>query len=270
MQRFPFAWPLLLLLAPGCGSAAYPEPSAPSLLASASYGGSSSGSAFSAPSGPSVPSHGDARGALVARPDLACVPFVLRVELGDPKAALELLEKATLTVRERFRGATGGAATTSMLGANVVLAPGNDTKVKEEKPPPQRFVVTVDGAVEVPLAAEADYWARAKLVAGLVDASSKKPFALIPSAGEVAPEIEVAFGSPEIKLRDPESFRAELVKRWVERARAFARVAESQTAPLHLVSCEPPNAITQTHLSLEQVGLSLPVSCRIDVARPAP
>ena len=254
--------PLLLsLLATACGSAV-PEPSTPSLLASSSYSGASS--AFSAPSGPSIPSHGDTRGALVVRPDLACVPFVLRVELGDPKAGLDLLEKATLAIKERFGGSTGGAATIAMLGANTTAAP-DYAKAKDDKPPPARFVVTVDGAVEVPLAAEAGYWARAKLVAGLVEASRKQD-ALVPSAGEGAPEIDVAFGAPEIKLRDPESHRAELVKRWVERARAFARVAESQTAPLHLVSCEPPNAITQTPISLEQVGLALPVSCRIDVA----
>ncbi|MDI3282368.1 hypothetical protein [Polyangium sp. 15x6] len=253
--------PLLLgLLATACGSAAVPEPSAPSLLSSASYGSASS---FSAPSGPSIPSHGDARGALVARPDLACVPFVLRVELADPKAGLDLLEKATLALKERFGAATGGAATIAMLGANTT-AEAEYSKVKEDEPPKTRFVVTVDGAVEVPLAAEAGYWARAKIVAGLVEASKKRD-ALVPSSGEGAPEIETAFGAPEIKLRDPESFRPELVKRWVERARAFARVAESQTVPLHLVSCEPPNAITQTPISLEQVGLALPVSCRIDV-----
>ena len=232
-------------------------------MSSSSYSGGS-GSSFSAPSGPSIPSHGDARGALVVRPDLACVPFVLRVEMTDPKAALDLLEKTTLTIKERFGAATGGAATTAMLGANTT-AKGEYSKVKEDKPPPPHFLVTVDGAVEVPLAAEAGYWARARLVASLVEASRKFD-AAVPSAGEGAPELEVAFGSPEIKLRDPEAHRPELVKRWVERARAFARVAESERAPLHLVSCEPPSAITQTHISLEQVGLALPVTCRIDVA----
>lgn len=255
---------LLGLFAIGCGSTAVPEPSAPSLLSSASYGSASS---FSAPSGPSIPSHGDARGGLVVRPDLACVPFVLRIELADPKAGLDLLEKATLAVKERFGATTGGAATIALLGANTTAAP-EYSKSKDDDPPPARFIVTVDGAVEVPLAAEAGYWARAKIVAGLVEASKKRD-ALVPSAGVGAPAIEAAFGSPEIKLRDPESFRPELVKRWVERARAFARVAESQTAPLQLVSCEPPNAITQTPISLEQVGLALPVSCRIDVAPPA-
>ncbi|MDI1445384.1 hypothetical protein [Polyangium sp. 6x1] len=261
MEKLPLVPLLLGLLATACSSSVS-EPSTPSLLSSASYG--SAPSAFSAPSGPSIPSRGDARGGLVVRPDLACVPFVLRVELADPKAGLDLLEKATLAVKERFGAATGGAATIAMLGANTTAAPGY-AKAKEDEPPPARFVVTVDGAVEVPLAAQAGYWARAKLVAGLVEASRKHE-ALVPSAGEGAPKIETAFGSPEIKVRDPEAYRPELVKDWVERARAFARVAESQAAPLQLVSCEPPSAITQTPISLEQVGLALPVSCRIDVA----
>ncbi|MRG92042.1 hypothetical protein [Polyangium spumosum] len=262
MEKLRFAPLLLGFLALGC-SPSMQEPSAPSLLSGSSYG-SSAPSSFSAPSGPSIPRHGDSHGALVVRPDLACVPFVLRVEMADAKAALDLLEKTTLVIKERFGAATGGAATTAMLGANTVAA-GSHAKVKEDDPAPPRFVVTVDGAVEVPLAAEAGYWARAKLVAGLVEASRKFD-AVVPSGGEGAPKIEVAFGAPEIKLRDPESFRPELVKRWVERARAFARVVESERAPLHLVSCEPPNAITQTHISLEKVGLALPVSCRIDVA----
>ncbi len=42
-------------------------------------------------------------------------------------------------------------------------------------------------------------------------------------------------------------------------------------APLALVDCAPPRAITQMQSSLEEVTLELAVSCRIDVAgrRPA-
>jgi hypothetical protein len=254
---------LVALLAFGCGPA-YPEPSAPSLLASSSYSGSASSSSVS--SGPSIPQRSDGHGNIIVRPDLACVAFVLQLETSDPKGRLDLLEKAAVVVGKRFAAATGGASTSKMLGASVTAF--SQGKAKGDGPPP-RFVVTVDGAIETPLAADAGYWARAKLVAALVHASHTAT-PLLPSAGEGQPEIEVAFGSPEIKLKDPEAFRPELVKRWVERARAFSRVAESQTVPLHLVSCEPPAAITQTPISVEQIGLSLPVSCRIDAARPAP
>jgi len=261
-----FLTPLLALSAAACGS--YQEPASPSLLAGASYGGSSSSlSSFSGPSGPSIPSHGDARGTLVVRPDLACVAFVLRVsDVADPKAALGLLQHAVLAVKSRFGAPYGSASTLKMLGATVVPAPDHG-KAKSDAPP--RFVVTVDGSIEVPLAADADYWTRANIVSALVQAS-EKPGPLLPAAAEGDPEIVFAFGSPELKVQDPESFRAELVKRWVERARAFAHVAESEGAPLRLVACEPPNVINQTTISLEQVGLSLPVSCRIDVVRSTP
>jgi len=252
--------PLFALFGLACGSG-YPEPSTPSLMSSSSYGGVSA----SVSSGPSIPQRTDGRGEIIVRPDLVCVAFVLRLETPNPQARLELLEKAIGVIQERFAAATKGASTSKMLGASVTpLASG---KLKTDDPPPS-FVVTVDGAVEVPLAAEANYWARARLVAALVQASHTRG-PLLASAGEGQPEIEVAFGAPEIKLKDPETFRPELVKRWVERARAFSRVAESQAAPLHILSCEPPAAITQTPISVEQIGLSLPVTCRIDVTRAA-
>jgi hypothetical protein len=256
----PF-FPLFALFAFGCGSA-YPEPSAPSLLSSSSYSGGST----SVSSGPSIPQRSDGRGEIITRPDLVCVAFVLRIETANPQERLAELEKAIGVIQERFAKATGGASTSKMLGASVT--PLSAGKLKTDDPP-ARYVVTVDGAIEVPLVADAGYWARARLVAALVQ-TAHMPGPLLPSAGEGQPEIEVAYGAPEIKLKDPESFRAELVKRWVERARAFSRVAESQAAPLHILSCEPPAAITQTPISVEQIGLSLPVNCRLDVNHRAP
>jgi hypothetical protein len=152
-----------------------------------------------------------------------------------------------------------------MLGVNVSTL--GTAKVKIDHPP--KFVVTVDGSVEVPLTADANYWTRARLLTSLVQASSD-PKPLVPPAPEDQPQLESAFGAPEVKVRNPDAYRGELVKRWIERARAFAKLAESEKTPLHLVNCEPPQAISQTHLSIEQVGLTLPVQCRIDVARPTP
>lgn len=247
----------LALLLTACGGG-YQAPAAPSLLSSSSY---SAPSSFSGPSGPSIPSH-DSRGDLVVRPDLACVPFVLRLEGPDPKTVLATLEKATQVVQDRFSTATNGQATTTMLGAHVATVGTGKAKSDE----PSTFVVTVDGSVEVPLALDANYWARARLLTSLVQASSdSKP--LVP-APEGQPQLDSAFGAPEVKVKNPEAYRAELVKHWVERTRAFAKAAESDKAPLNLLNCDPPQAITQTPISIEQVGLSLPVQCRVDVARP--
>lgn len=251
------------LFVAACGGSAYPEPSTPSLLSSSSYS-SSSASSFSAPSSPSIPSH-DTRGDLVVRPDLVCVSFVLRLDGPDTKAILATLEKATQAVQERFAAATNGQSTTTMLGVNI--SPMRTGKAKGEAP--AKFVVTVDGSVEVPLAADANYWSRARLLSSLVQASTDdKP--LVPLAPEDQPQLDTAFGAPDVKVRNVETYRQELVKRWVERMRAFARAAESEKAPLNIVNCDPPQAISQTHISIEQVGLTLPAQCRIDVARSAP
>lgn len=243
-----------------CGES-YPTPSTPSLLDNSTYSGPSSGS-FSVPSSPSLPQQ-SARGDLIVKPDLVCVPFVLRTEVFDSKAGLELLQLASSSVTKRFEGATGGASKTKMLGATVHGVSHSKVSSSDGKP---TYVVTVDGFIETPFATDADYWSRARLVASLVTASNAKE-PLVPVAGEGQAEIDAAFGSPELKLRDPESYRAELVKRWVERARGFADAADSQAAPLEIVNCEPPSTIAVSPISVEQIALSLPVQCRIDLGR---
>jgi len=249
------------LCAVACGGSGYPEPSTPALLSSSSYSAPSSASF----SGPSIPSR-DTRGDLVVRPDLVCVPFVLRLEGPDVNAVIAALEKASQAVRERFVSATNGQATTNMLGVNV--AHFGTGKAKSEQP--VKFVVTVDGNVEVPLVADANYWTRARLLSSLVQASTDPKPLVPPPTEDQQPQLDAAFGSPEVKMRNPEAFRSELVKRWVERTRAFAKAAESEKAPLSLINCDPPQAISQTPISIEQVGLTLAVQCRVDVARISP
>lgn len=250
------------LFVTACGGSQYQEPATPSLLSSSSY---ASASSFSAPSSPSIPHH-ESRGDLIVRPDLVCVSFVLRLDGPDSNAILATLEKATQTVQERFAAATKGQATTTMLGVNVTSA-NYASKVKNDQPP--KFVVTVDGSVEVPLAADANYWSRARLLSALVQAS-RDPKPLVPPPPEDQPQLDAAFGAPEVKVKNPEAYRTELVKHWVERTRAFAKAAESEKAPLNLVNCDPPQAISQTPISIEQVGLTLPVQCHIDVVRAGP
>lgn len=265
MQMRTFVLSAAALFVTACGGE-YQQPSTPSLLSSSSYSSGPSSPSFSGPSSPSIPHH-DSRGDLIVRPDLVCVPFVLRLEGPDSKTLLATLEKATQAVQERFAAATNGQAKTNMLGANVASYSNGSGKVKSDAPP--KFVVTVDGSVEVPLAADANYWARARLLSSLVQVSSdSKP--LVPPPPDDQPQLDSAFGAPEVKVHNPETFRGELVKRWVERTRAFAKAAESEKAPLNLVNCEPPQGIAQTPISIEEVGLSLPVQCRIDVVRSAP
>jgi hypothetical protein len=142
MQTRSFVLCAAALLVTACGGSGYQEPSTPSLLASSSYSGPSS-SSFSGPSSPSIPHH-DTRGDLVVRPDLVCVPFVLRLDGPDSKVVLATLEKATQAVQERFAAATNGQATTTMLGVNVSQV--GSYKVKSDAP--VKFVRTI-GLVRV-------------------------------------------------------------------------------------------------------------------------
>ncbi len=252
----------LALFFVGCGGVTSQGMGTSSFLSESSYLPPSS--SFSRPSSPSIPSH-DTHGDLIVRPDLVCVPFVLRLDGTDAKVVIAKLEQASLVLRERFVAATDGQATMTMLGVHI--STHNDNSANGE--PQRKFVVTVDGSVDVPLAADANYWARARLLSSLVEAATdNKP--LVSPLPNGHQELESAIGAPQVKVRNVETHRPELVKRWVERMRAFAKAAESDNAPLNLVNCDPPQAISQTHISIEQVGLTLPAQCRIDVARSAP
>ena len=227
----------------------------------------SAGSSYSsAPSAPAVPHRDASSSDLVVRPDLVCVPFVLRAQHQDPKEAVKLLEATVRAVGERFSAATQGGAVLKMLGASSMLD-ALEKEGDEEKP---RYAVTVDGSIDVKLPQNADYWARARLVAALSEASRfAKPKGREGKEREKEPVIDASFEEPLLKVSDPEAYRPELLKRWTERTRAFARGVESNGAPLDLVHCAPPAGITQTPLSIEQVGLSLAVSCQLDVVRKA-
>jgi hypothetical protein len=80
------------------------------------------------------------------------------------------------------------------------------------------------------------------------------------------PPITLSFEMPNMRVADPEAHRAKLTKQWVERARAFATAAQTTTTPLVLVDCQAPGEIAQRHISTEEVGLTLTVSCRLDSA----
>jgi hypothetical protein len=69
---------------------------------------------------------------------------------------------------------------------------------------------------------------------------------------------------PTALLKNPEAFRAELIRLWLEQVRTFSKAAQSQAAPLEILQCEPPRKVNQQHISLEEVGLSLALSCRLD------
>lgn len=198
------------------------------------------------------------------KPDLVCVPFALRAQAPSVKAAMDAAQLLVRTITERFATATGGAALIRMMGFSTQAY----SKGKSSRAEDVEYVVLADGAVDVPLGANLDYWAKGKLLSALVEASR----ALTPSKKEEepppgTPRVDAAFTAPEVKVKDPEAHRATLVKRWVERARQFTELSQSRSDPLVILDCAPPGAIGQQPLSIEEVGLSLGIQCRLNATR---
>jgi hypothetical protein len=189
----------------------------------------------------------------VARPDTLTVGFNLRKNGSDVAAVVASMQKSVGDVGQRLQSATAGAAIVRMR--NIAIEPVFEKQGIESR------VVSVDGIIDVPLAADADFWARARLVAAISQAT--RAF----TDENKKSGLQARFDRPTAVVKDPESFRPELMKQWLERARGFAQAAQSPAAPLQLLSCDPPGMVQQIHLDLDEVALRLPQSCRIDALR---
>ena len=105
-----------------------------------------------------------------------------------------------------------------------------------------------------------DWWNRAQLSAAV----SVLGRTLALEARKQKPVIEVVFQQPAALVRDAERFRAEVLRRWVTRAKELASMAQDEKAPLHVLGCEPPGDVVQTPVSVDEVRLTLDVSGRVD------
>jgi hypothetical protein len=190
---------------------------------------------------------------LVVRPDLLTGEFAVREVRPTSDAALDAAKASAAALTSALAQATGNTSTTKLRGMSI-------TRVIRNK---QFFgvAVTVDGALEVPLPKELDFWGRQHLYVAVLEATARLADA---THTQEEPLRAVRFEELQPGLKDPEAFRGELTERWVARARAFAAAAQSKDAPLSLVDCTPPAAITQLRQSLEEVTLQLAVTCRLD------
>jgi hypothetical protein len=229
----------------------------PSSISGSGYSASLGSAAFSGSDLP-VPQRGAVKADLVVRPDMIIIEFALREVDADPQKAVAAVQATAADVAARLKQATSGAASMKMCGTSV--APVSSGKADDDA---TEYAVTVDGSIEVRLTPELDYWARSRLLAAIAQVT--KGFA---EAARAAKERRGAnFQAPRVAVKDPEAYRAKLSERWVERARAFAAAAQAGAAPLHLLDCAPPGEIEQRPISLEEIGLSLAVSCRLDALR---
>jgi hypothetical protein len=215
-------------------------------------------------------------GDLVVRPDLLTIVFAAQVTDADPQKAIATLEKYTATILGRFQEASGGAATMKMCGSSVRPV----SKGTSDEGPDVEYTVLSDGSIDVRLTPEQDYWARSRLIGAITKTARDlvdEAQAGEKSNGKAAPERSprsvpgVHFNEPQLSVKDVDVYRPKLLERWAKKAREFADAVQAASAPLYMVDCAPPAAIEQKPISLEEIGLTLPVSCRVDALRtPAP
>lgn len=203
------------------------------------------------------------RAELVVRPDLLRVAFSISLESQGVGQTLPILRGASEQLQRRVRDALGTEVTLRLRDVRFNRSAPRKLAIPED----DGAFIAVDGTFEVPLPTEWDFWARSIRVGTLVrvfheagndSRQSKK----LPRLG---------FGAVEPLVARPEEHRAELLRRLVTRARELAASVSSPEAPLHVVDCSAPGLVEQSPISIEEVGLSLNVQCRLGVVRsPSP
>jgi hypothetical protein len=195
---------------------------------------------------------------LIVRPDLYTLGFGVREVRETPQQALEAARALSAWVEASLRAALGDSATTRPKGLSLYKIT-NAGKLLG-------FSATIDSVLDVRLAPSKDFWARSRSYAFILETTRT----LSQSASSPREPLRaVSFEAPSVRVEDPEVYRDELVKRWVQRARAFASAAESEHARLDIVDCAPPGPVAQRELSLDEVTLELDIHCRVDVQRRA-
>jgi hypothetical protein len=186
---------------------------------------------------------------LKVRPDVLVVSFAFRQEMESLEQALPTLKGAVDRYVRAATEATKGEVSVRMRG----FGQGHGGKRGGGRE------ALAQGELEVALPETLDFWKRAELVATLARVGDQEAAA----AEKANAGLRAVFGFAKARVRDPEARRAELTKRWVERARGFMSQAQSERTPLQVVNCEPPGPVTQQSVSVDEVVLSLALSCHL-------
>jgi hypothetical protein len=189
---------------------------------------------------------------LVVRPDVIMVNFTLTKTTDDPEAGLNAVQSFVDDLKKRYQAASENA---EIQARNLSVRP------TPEKHNPNLQTVVVAGAIELPLSPDWDYWKRAHLLMSLIQLAKS----VATEQKDAKKAILAQFEEPTALFKNPESFRGELIKRWIDHVRSFSVPAQSQAAPLELQQCEPPGKVIQQHISLEEVALMLQLNCKLDV-----
>lgn len=191
---------------------------------------------------------------LVLRPDVLTVDFAMREVRATSVDAMAASRQSCSQLAARL---------TERVGRPVRLTP-RGVEAEPITLGTRMVSVVVNGAIEVDLPGEWDFWSRSQLFVTLDEVTS----AIAEEATN--PASTVRFDNLVAGLKNPELYRPLLIERWVAQARGFSTLAQTKDVPLALVNCTPPGPITQTPVSVEEARLQLAVSCRIDVASVPP
>lgn len=198
--------------------------------------------------------HGGRALGLAVRPDVLTTRFAARVSEVDPDRAVLVLKAACEILLRRMKE-LHHSTTLRMTGLDI----GRDVGSKSR----DDLSTRVDAELDIALSPDMDWWNRAQLSAAV----SVLGRTLSMEARKQKPVIEVVFQQPAALVRDPERHRAEVLRRWVARARELASLAQDERAPLHVLGCDPPGDVVQTPVSVDEVRLTLDVSGRVDALR---
>lgn len=239
----------------GCGAEAATS-QAPALTA---YSGGSAASMGSRSSGNEEVRFGSGSGqsavGISVRPDLVEVPFAVAA-VGPAPIDVVRAEIAKLAARV---GESAGSAPRVQLKSLNLTKPSSGKNAKDES----EHKATAEGCLVFSLAPEADYWARAKLLDGIVRASGRFTAEVASAKDEkVRDRVLSTIGAPLLKVKDAEAHRAALTKKVVEQSRAFITEVDPH-GKLALEDCAMPQPVQQSVVGPEEVVLSLSISCKV-------
>lgn len=189
------------------------------------------------------------------RPDVLVVPFGFRQEAESPEKAVAQLKSAVDGYMRAAVEATKAEVALQMQNLQEVPA----SRASSEQP---RYAMVVQGALRVVLPETLDFWGRSTLVAELLQVGHQTQAAM---AAAKDSGLSFTFYEPSAQVKDPEAHRADLMKRWVARSRSLVSEAQHEGAPLQLVGCTPPGRVEQRPVTLEEVALTLTVTCQLQV-----
>ncbi|ATB29164.1 SIMPL domain-containing protein [Melittangium boletus] len=195
------------------------------------------------------------RAELTVKPDLLRVSLSVSLEAEEVAQALPALRRACEQLQRRAQERLGAEVTFRPRDVRFDRASQKKLSISED----DTAFVALEGWLETPLGAELDFWARGARVGSLVRTcqeaeSDSRQSKKLPRFG---------FGAVEALVARPEAHREELLRRFVARVQETAAALGSAQAPLSVVECSPAGAVEQTPFSLEEVGLSLPISCQL-------